>query len=963
MLSSRFLILFSALSLTCGICARADSPTTVKSLRESFASPPTAARPWVYWTWLSSNVSRESITADLEAMQRVGIGGATILDVQNGTPPGTMQFFDEQWKEMIKHTVSESKRLGMEISINNGPGYFGSGGSWVTPEQGMQSVFTSETQVTGGTSWSGVLPIPPNSGAYKDIAVFAVPATKTDFKIKDFAMKSLSWDKYVGYSGVVSAPPDATAPADAIIPSNRVIDLTAQMQSDGSLTWNAPSGEWIILRMGHAYNGRWIKPSPKAQSGPETDKLSREATVHHFNSFVKRLSDITGPEMKSALVATHIDSWESGGQNWTSRMREEFTRRRGYDPLPYLPIMTGRVLGDLQTTERFLWDLRKTVSELMVQNYVATFQELAHGQGLRFSYEGYTTTGNDLDAANHADEPMAEFWTPTGQGMDFYSTMKGMASAAHLNGRPVVSAEAFTANEKERWLWHPAMLKAIGDDAFTQGINRVVFHRYAAQFLVDQKPGMQMSRWGLHYERTNTWWEWSGPWHTYLARAQHLLRQGEFVADVLALQSEEPLQRFQAAPIPGYDYDGCGPNTFATVRAQDGNIVLPSGRAYRLLTLTHSGTMTVPMLKHIRDLVREGVAVLGNPPVTTPGLSGFPQVEAELKLLIDELWGTSALVPERRLGQGRVFTGMKPEEALARLGIETDFKSDKKLGWIHRRAQGTDIYFVANTSADSVTTTAHFRATGHQPELWNAETGGIMPASVVAVRDSTTAVRLHLKPAESVFVVFPAEAPAPVVVNPSPNAPSAPVVLQSLTGPWQVAFHRKEFTFDTLYSWSEHTDTDIKYFSGETRYAKTIEITPGQLTADNRLYLDLGDVQVMARVSLNGRDLGILWKPPYRVEITDFAKAGVNTLQITVVNLWPNRLIGDEQLPEDSERKDGVQILSWPQWLLDGKPSPTGRVTFSTWRLWKKDDPLQPSGLLGPVTLQAVAAPANQSRN
>ncbi|BCM89816.1 hypothetical protein IAD21_01664 [Abditibacteriota bacterium] len=1060
------------------------------SLAASFASPPPSARPWVYWMWLSSNVTNESVTADLEAMKRVGIGGAIILDVENGTPIGPMKFFDSQWQSVFQHTVSEAKRLGLEINVNNGVGYFGSGGLWVPPEKAMQWVFTSETPVTGGVTWKGTLPVPGNSGGYHDIEVLAIPTTKTNYKIPDFEMKALYWKTWVAYRGTQSAPLDAKAPSDAIIPLDRVIDLTSKMQPDGTLTWDAPPGDWTLLRIGHAYNGSKVGPAPAGQNGPETDKLSREATALHFNAFVKRLSDITGPQMRSALVGTHIDSWEGGGQNWTPAMREEFTRRRGYDPLPYLPVMSGRVVGSLQITERFLFDLRKTVSELMVENYVAPFQQMAHQQGLRFTFESYTTTGDDLDAANFADEPTAEFWTPNGQGADFYPTSKSMSSAAHLNGRSVVGAEAFTSGGSEKWLWHPAMIKDIGDDAFTQGVNRFVFHRYAAQRFVDRKPGLQMGPWGLHYERTNTWWDWSGPWHQYLARCQYLLRQGESVTDVLDLQSEEPLLRFQVAPLAGYDYDACGPNTFKTMSARNGRLTLPSGRNYRLLLLPNTATMTVPMLTHIRDLVRRGAAIVGNPPQSTPGLTDFPHSDAQLKTLVAELWGMSATVPERNVGQGRVFCGITPEAALARLSVTPDFTSTTKLRWIHRQANGTDFYFVANPTERTLVVSAGFRVTGRQPELWNPETGTVTRTALFVQQKTHTDVRLHLGAKESVFVVFPKAAkpldPITTVAknnlplfinsgdtrilvekatygvpddpertrdvrekaqrlldnNPSgfnvgdlatgddpawgivktlvldytvdgqpvtytgkdtdrfkvkiPAAPLMPwleydpsghlvmetpdagryeirsasgrkatfnipsqLPAQTISGPWQVRFAPgggapAQVQFDQLLSWSDHPDPGVKYYSGPATYAKTITLTPAQLAKGKRLYLDLGDVQVMARVALNGRDLGILWKTPYRMDISTTARAGTNTLEITVVNLWVNRLIGDEQLPEDSDRNPNGTLRSWPQWVLDNQPSPTGRQTFSSWRLWRKNDPLQPSGLLGPVTLTEV---------
>ncbi len=981
------------------------APTT-QQLAQQFAQPPASARPWVYWTWLSSNVTREGITADLEAMKRVGIGGALILDVDQGTPLGPMKFMDADWQAMFKYTVLEAKRLGMEINMNNGAGYYGSGGSWVTPEMGMQSIVQSEVRVAGGQTWRGTLAKPGPGSDYRDVAVLAVgepEVAPTDrYKIADYEMKALQWYPWVAYRGIKNAPLDATAPAAAIIPRRKIIDLTAKMAPDGQLTWAAPAGQWTILRLGHQFNGHMIGPSPKGQGGPETDKLSKAATDFHFDHFVKQLNDLVGPAGRGTLVGTHVDSWEGGGQNWTPAMRAEFRKRRGYDLLPYLPVLTGRVVESLQITERFLWDVRKTVSELLVKNYAAEFQRLAHQQGLRFTFESYTTAANDLDVANYADEPMAEFWTPTGQGADFYPTTKSMASAAHLNGHAIVGAEAMTSTDKEKWLWHPAMIKKIGDDAFCQGVNRFVFHRYAAQRWAGvPAPGLQMGPWGLHYERTNTWWEWALPWHTYLARCQYLLRQGELVTDVLNLQPEEPLLRFQHVPIPGFDYDACGPDSFLKrAGMRNGRLGLANGPHYRLLVLTHNGTMTVPMLTRIRDLVRQGAAVVGTPPQATPGLTDYPKADAELKKLCAELWGPGAPVAERTVGKGRVFSGITPEEALAKLRITKDMAADQPVRWIHRTLGGDDLYFVANTTDQPVVAACDFRVTGKAAELWDAETGRTLPlaATATAAKD-VTRLSLSFGPSGSYFVVFrQGGTAAPAITSLTRNGqpvasggattpdidfitgeirepgtyvittadgqrrqlavPALPGPL-AVSGPWQVRFQAgrgapAEVKFNELTSWSQSAEPGVNYFSGTARYAKTLAIPANLLAPGNRLYLDLGKVAVMARVTLNGQDLGILWKPPYRVDISPAAKAGDNQLEVQVVNLWPNRLIGDEQLPDDSERNKNGTLKAWPAWLLDNQPSPTGRLTFSSWRLWKKDEPLQESGLLGPVTVQAV---------
>jgi hypothetical protein len=994
----------AALLLAARVASAQPNCLTAAQLLPGFLQPPASARPWVYWTWLSSNVTRAGITADLEAMQRVGIGGALLLDVDQGTPPGPMKFMNADWQAMLKHTVQEAKRLGLELSLNNGAGYYGSGGSWVPPEQGMQSIVASATPVPGGQPWQGRLPLPePGRQDFRDVAVLAVaepvvPA-KERYKIDDYTMKALQWYPWVAYRSVKNAPLNATAPAVAIIPRRQVLDLTAKMASDGSMSWNVPPGQWTILRLGHQFNGHVIGPVPAGQGGPETDKLSKAATRLHFRQFVEKLNTLVGPEGRTTLATTHIDSWEGGGQNWTPAMRTEFRKRRGYDLLPYLPALTGRVVESLQVTERFLRDVRQTVSELMVENYVAEFRRLAHRQGLRFSFEGYTTAGNDLDAAAYADEPIAEFWTPTGQGADFYPTTKAMASMAHLNGHAIVGAEAMTSTGGEKWRWHPAMLKKIGDDAFCQGINRFIFHRYAAQRWADvPAPGLQMGPWGLHYERSNTWWDWALPWHTYVARCQYLLRQGELVTDVLNLQPEEPLLRFQHRPIPGYDYDAIGPQAFLQrASVGGGQLRLANGPHYHLLVLTHNGTMTVPMLRRIRALVRQGAAVVGNPPQATPGLTGYQRADEQLRQLCTELWGAGPPVAERMVGKGHVFSGITPEQALARLRVVPDVATDHPVRWTHRTLDGDELYFVANTTDQPLIATCDFRVAGKAAELWDAETGRTQPLTAWAsTGQGTTRLVLPFAPSGSAFIVFrtdkaptaplqrltraghplPATSPALDFVAGEAHESGTYLVAAAdgqtraltvdtvptplaLSGPWQVQFPAvrgapAEVTLPELSSWSQRPEPAIRYFSGTARYTTTFTVPAGRLAPDHRQYLDLGRVAVMARVKLNGQDMGILWKPPYRVDVTAAVRAGTNALEVEVVNLWPNALIGDEQRPEDSDRNKDGTLKAWPAWLLAGQPSPTGRLTFSSWRLWKKDDPLQESGLLGPVQLQSV---------
>jgi hypothetical protein len=1027
--------------LTVGAAPAAD-------LARDFAAPPAEARPWVYWFWLNGNITREGITADLEAMQRVGIAGVLIMEVDQGTPPGPARFADPAWRALFKHVVAEAGRLGLQVNMNNDAGWCGSGGPWITPDLAMQKVVWSEERVRGPRRLDETFPRPQAvADYYRDIAVLAFP-TPRDLsprsRIEDIQAKAAFVPQPVPLRAEWPA-----LPASAVVPRDRVVDLTAHLDGAGRLTWDVPEGDWTILRFGHTPTGKDNHPAPAAGRGLECDKLNPEAVEAHFNGLMARLADDAGPLAGKTLVATHIDSWEVGSQNWTPRFREEFRKRRGYDPLPYLSVLTGRVLDSLEISERFLWDVRWTVSDLVIENYAGHMHELAHRRGLRLSIEAYDGCPcDDMAYAGQADEPMAEFWS---WGVNTAYSCTEMASAAHVYGKPVLGAEAFTATDGERWQHHPASIKALGDWAFCEGINRFVFHRYALQPWPDRRPGMSMGPWGLHYERTQTWWEQSRPWHEYLARCQYLLRQGLFVADVCYLEPENAPQRFQP-PLPGrqgntpdrpgYNFDGCTPEVVLTrLTVKDGRLVLPDGMSYRLLVLSPAETMTPALLRKVKELVEAGATVVGAPPVKSPSLADNPRCDAEVKDLAEQLWGDAdgKAVTEHRCGRGRVVFGKTAEEVLAAMGVGPDFTSGTHLRYTHRALGDTDIYFVANPTPQDVETVCTFRVSGKSPELWWPETGRVEPAAAYEEMGGRVTLPLRLGPSESVLVLFRrgAESFDPVVAVTRDGRPVLPPsgedgkiiihkavygvpgdpgrirdvrarvqelvdggeqsfrvarlaeggdpaygVVKSLVveytvagrrltatgrdpdtislagaptpqwvadvrrardgrllleawqpghyevktaagrthraevtvpplldvaGPWEVRFAPgwgapSAVRLEKLTSWSEHSDPGVRYFSGTATYRKTLAVPAEVMGPDRRVFLDLGNVQVIAEVHVNGRDLGTLWKPPYRVDVTDVVHAGDNALQVKVTKLSSGGRAARQWTPKNQSR-------------------------------------------------------------
>lgn len=688
--------------------AFAVGPACGGELERSFAEPPPSVRPWVYWMWMDGNLSREGLTADLEAMHSAGIGGVMIMEVDVGVPKGPVKFMSAEWRQLFKHVVLEAERLGLQITLNAGPGWTGSGGPWVKPEQSMQHLVASAVEIAGPTNFNAALPRPsprkPYFGTgglppellkaqnefYRDVAVLAFPTPAGNERITDIDHKALYVrDPYSSMPGVkpfIPAPADfPVLPAGTAIGAETIVDLSNRLDAEGKLAWTAPAGNWTILRLGRASTGANTRPAPAAGLGLESDKFDRAALDAHFEQFAGKLLHEIGPGKRTDVgwTSLHIDSWEMGAQNWTVAFRKEFKRRRGYDPVRYLPAMTGRVVESHEVSERFLWDVRQTAQELVIENHAQHLKALGRRHGLGLSIEPYDMNPTaDLNLGAVADVPMCEFWSNCFES--WYSCFEA-ASIAHTGGQRIVAAEAFTSDDKERWQFHPGSLKALGDWAFCAGVNRIVFHRYAHQPWLDRAPGMTMGPYGVHWERTQTWWEMVPAYHKYLARCQTLLRQGEAVADILYLTPEGAPQVFRPpkSAVRGnppdhleYNFDAGSPETLlARATVKRGRIAFPGGTSYRLLALPEVETMTPQLLRKVKELIHAGATVFGSPPRKSPSLSGYPQCDLQVQELAQELWGgfgvpaSAGRTPppreratqnqERRLGKGRLIAGRK----------------------------------------------------------------------------------------------------------------------------------------------------------------------------------------------------------------------------------------------------------------------------------------------------------------
>lgn len=963
-------------------------------------NPPDVYKPGVYWYFMDGNMSAESITKDLESMKKAGIGNLIFLEVNVGVPRGKVDFLSDVWKSLFVHAEKEARRLGIEITLGIGPGWTGSGGPWVKPEQSMKHLVSSQVIISAADRKKIVLPLPlpkkPFFGEnnltdafkvdwmryYEDVAVLAFPYVEQGSRIADYEEKALFYRAPYS-SGVVKplmpSPSGLIGDEKAAIQKDKIIDLTDKMQPDGTLNWFPATGKWIVMRFVSRNNGAITRPASFPGLGFEADKFDTIAINAHLDVYVGSLLKKIGKIEKGragGLKRLHMDSWEMGAQNWTANFRKEFLKRRGYDPLKYYPAYAGSIVGSLEESERFLWDLRQTSQELVLENHAEHVKKYARRHNLELSIEPYDMNPtSDLDLGSVADVPMAEFWS---KGFGFNSTYSVIeaTSIGHVMGKSLIPAEAFTAQGGEGWQQHPGSMKNQGDWAFAAGINRFVYHTFQNQFLPDSlKPGATMGPYGVHWDRSQTWWPMVGAYHDYVTRSQYLLQQGRTVADILYLTPEgSPLVFVPPASAmvgdtigdrKGYNFDGCSPAQLMKASVKHNQVVFPGGASYRILVLPVYESMTPALLTKIGELASQGATVVGSPPLRSPSLVNFPHGDTEVQSLCLKIWGTVSKPTQemyRNYGKGKLIWGGALSEhpdnlyprydvtakILNSLSLIEDFQSDGPVRYTHRTDEGWDLYFVSNTTDKPISLTAHFRSVKGSPELWNAVTGKISKVDQFVAGQEKTVMPLQLDAYESIFVLFSAEHKWAASAKKKENTRDQ---LMRLNGSWDVNFDPKwggpaHTVFDTLSDWSKNKNEVIRYYSGIASYHQKFDLAASKLEKGSPVYLDLGNVKNMARVKLNGKDLGVVWTAPYSVDISGALKQKNNQLTIEVVNLWPNRLIGDELKPYD-----GVVNDQWPEWLLKNQPRTSGRYTFTTSQPYKANTPLFESGLLGPVTI------------
>lgn len=755
-----------------------------------------------------------------------------------------------------------------------------------------------------------------------------------------------------------------------------VVDLSNDLAPDGLLRKKLPPGNWTILRFGQTSTGAFNNPASWEGRGLEVDKMSRPAFKNHYDAFIRRVVDQAGATAPNALQYVEIDSYEAGGQNWTTGFETIFKDRKGYDLIPFLPLVAGRFMGaDAGAMEvgkqspsaAVLYDFREVVTDLITENYFGYFTELCHADGLKTYVEPYGFGPlNDLDIGGTTDIPMGEFWMNRE-----ITQVESAVSAAHIYGKPVISAESFTSTPQINWRGNPAMAKLSGDKAWAMGINEFMFHRFAHQANPNVTPGMTMNRWGFHFDRTQTWWNNAGKdWFRYIARGSYLLRQGHPVADLMIFVGDgQPNSRFKwedfDPELPKWlNYDNVNADVLINrTRLEDRAIVLPEGGSYPLLALKNCDHLSLPTLRRLVEIAESGVSVLGEKPTT---LAGYGHPEAD--------YTAFAELAER------LATNLQPanewEARLAEHELTPDLRAadNDTLIYEHRRVGETEVYFMVNESSDPDTLLLDVRVSGKQPEWWNPLTGTISPIRRFEETSSGTRIYLPLEGEESVFVVFrdDVEMIAPLAAA-QWNTPGLRVLgYRPIDEPWKVTFQKFSrhpdtvgadfptvFDFPELTDWKDRPEGAIKYYSGTADYRTEFDFHP---TGNATYHLDLGEVDIAAEVKINGKNLGVQWMPPFLLDITDVVREGNNVLEIAVTNLWSNRLIGEERYPkqdggyelEHARNGNGVS-RKMPRWYVNNEPVPPGpRTTFTTADFYDADDELFPSGLKGPVRIIAL---------
>ena len=934
---------------------------------ECFAEPPSEARPRVWWHWEDGNITKEGIRKDLEWMKRIGIGGYHHFDAGLSQAPVVKSRFiymHEDWKDAFRYAIRLSDSLGLTVGIASSPGWSNTGGPWVSRDDAMKKLVWTSLDVEKG-HFQAVLPEPDrNLDYYRDVKVVAFKLPETDGAVRSIKVlgnsnrpmwniQSYKWNlvleasddgktfrevaripqtcspsitvnfppvkavefrlrdlennsdiPYVLYTrsrvqnaedkAGFSSPydlndfPTVISDDEEVAGLETVTDLTSKLSEDGSLEWDVPDGRWRILRIGYTLTGRQNGPAPKEATGLEVDKFDRDAYRRYFNTYLDMYRDATDGMMGTrGITEVLVDSYEAGWQTWTPAMFEEFESRRGYSLLPWLPALTGEILESAEATEKFLFDWRTTLSDLYRDTY-AQVKDIAASYGiatvcLESQENGRVFVADGMGVKRHATVPMAACWTPVDMPTSHstyeiaVSDIRESASVAHLYGKQWVAAESFTADglEQDALAYTPEKLKRVADTEFASGVNRIFVHESSHQPLDDCRPGVGLIKYGQWFCRHETWAEQAKPWMDYLARTSYMLSRGSNVADILVYYGEDTniTARFGKTlfPVPpGYNYDFVNPDGLFDLKVKKGRIVAPSGVSYAMLCLD---------------------------------IEGFPQTE-KVRRRLEEM---------KAMGAG-ICDVKDLSQAISAI-VARDVEAPSGIRYVHRETDGTDIYWLNNPTDGTVSGNLSFRCHGRKPALWNPETGEIHGLPY-RTDGKVTVIPLELKSDDAFFVVFGAG-------NMDEKKGTGNLAGRTELKSWTLTFPQRTLSLNGLQDYTASPYEDVKYFSGTCVYTSEFELDTFSPDAE----LDLGRVCDLCELKVNGQDMGVLWRAPFKAVVGKALKKGKNVVEVRLVNVWVNRLIGDAQ------------------------PDCPDVTTYTTTKFYKADSPLLPAGLLGPVVL------------
>ena len=948
------LLCLAMVSMALSACSGAGD--SIRSLRNGFESPDDAYGTACWWWWLNGNVSEEAITSELEAMKERHFRGAMIFDAgghnQRGNkdiPDGPV-FGSPRWCELFSHALDEADRLGLEMGFNIQSGW-NLGGPCVTPEYAAKQVTFSMAEVEGGGLRRVSTGSPrANKGFYKDIATLAFPI---DGSRKSEPITFLDFKS--SFHELGGSAPDCRFLLDNerkddrmegkesfLVRLSDIRDLSGNVLPDGSLEWDFPSGHWVVFKVGYTCTDASVSTSSNSWQGNVLDYMSAEAFDFYWKTVVDPILEAAGSHVGKALKYMETDSWECGGMNWTPGFQEDFEEYNGYDIIPYLPVLGGFVVEDVTTSNAFLADFRKTIAHLVAEHHYRRFSEYAHNAGMGIQPECSGPHAGPLDGIKnygYSDIVMSEFWSPSPHRPTPVNRffVKQASSAAHLYGKKIVGAESFTTigphwNDE---LWHDQ--KPAFDHEVCSGLNRVYLHTFTSSPKEMGLPGQDYFA-GTHINPRVTWWQESGPFFDYLQRVQMVVQEGRFVADVLYYYGDHVPNVFPykesdpAGAMPGFDYDVTDEVILQELDVEDGMIVSSSGTRYRVLVLPDHAVLSLDALRKVSDLLDGGAAVIGPRPERFVSLRGGKEAMEEFARLSGEL-------PLKGL-----ISGVSAREYLISKGVGVDFSvsgaEDREFDFIHYTVGGKDVYFVSNQTPESRRVDCSFKVTGHLPELWDALDGTIREATAFSQGGGVTTIPLAFDPYGSIFVVFDRKI-AHGREGTGPGNFNGYEPLLTVDGPWTVLFDTDwggpgSAVFDTLSDWTLSESDGIRYYSGHAVYKADFNLEediPEKVSST--LFLnDVRDVGI-ARVVVNGVDKGIVWTKPFRVDITNELKKGRNSLEITVVNSWYNRVAGDELHPGGKAFTSTNIVLSH-----DFRGHRTEGIN------------LQPSGLFGPVEIK-----------